>query len=116
MNEIKKFWNAMSEYSSLVERRREYLQKEKELDTRLSACQKCPFMISEYLLKSRQLNRKLSENLYSKSCYEFPVIYMEQMDTLKAIQLDIKDKNDNEICYYILPDMNKKLDELTDVR
>ena len=112
MNEIKKLWNAVGEYSSLVEHRKEQLQKEKEIDNRLKSCSTCPQTVSSYFLKLRELNRKLSEKLYDVPFYQFPSEYVEHIKTINSVQPEIENTNEMDVCFRVLPEINRRIDNL----
>ena len=111
MNEFKKIWNAMNEYTDLIARKKEHLQKEHYMDSTLEQCKNCPYIVSDYLLKLRKLNRHLADKLYNVPLYEFPVEYVEQMKIFNSVQPNLENKNEDEICK-ILPHISRQIEDL----
>jgi hypothetical protein len=102
MEQLKNFWELISSFgdiTELTERRKRQLKKEAYVDKTLVKCRHhCPDMVNEYLMKSRELNRKLSSDLYNASMVEYADKSTEYLDTVSKTHENI---NDDYTCYKI---------------
>lgn len=97
--------------TDLKQRRLSQLQKEEKIDEcLLQSYYNCPGLMFEYLLKSREINRKYAKDLYSSSFFSYP----EKIDKNLSIIDNLHSKyeiNQWTICSRI-PELLKELEDL----
>jgi hypothetical protein len=98
MNDIKSFFNSVLSFTTLSERRNTQLIAEKDLDKKLlESYKECPCDTFNYVLKTRELNRVMSERIYTSSIHQSPQRYIEHMDAIDNIQT-VKGTETVELC------------------
>jgi len=100
---------------SFSERRLRQLEKEKELDyTLLLAYRHCPVTVLQYFLKSRELNRRYSEDLYGSSLFSYPEKVGRMLDTSDLLYKTYYTTCPRQICVNLerlVEDINTRLEK-----
>jgi hypothetical protein len=111
MDYIKKLFNIQE----LGERRLEQLEKEQNLDKNLlTAYQHCPNLVFNYLMKTRELNRKFSREIYNSSIFEYSDKLSKNLDIIDSAYTKYRIGHytncPDKICQQ-LPELIKEIDK-----
>lgn len=108
MDYIKKLLNVQE----LGKRRLEQLEKERNLDNCLTeAYRQCPSLVFQYLMKTRDVNRKYAKETYSATVFEYPDKAIQNLDMVDKMYAKYSIDCPRKICSQ-LPELLKDLDEL----
>lgn len=77
----------MAWIATLSRERQSQLERERTIDSNLQQhTQRCPEQLIHYFLTMRALNRRMAENLYKASFYEYPSKMKEHMILIDQLQ------------------------------
>lgn len=108
MDYIKRIFNIQE----LGRRRLEQLDKEQNLDSCLKVAYKeCPALVFQYVLKTRELNRKYSREIYSSTIFEYSDKAEKNLDIIDGMYAKYSIDCPRKICKQ-LPELLKELEEL----
>ena len=98
----------------LGQRRLEQMEREKDLDGCLQeAYGKCPGLVFQYLMKTRELNRKYAKETYSSTVFEYPEKTEKNLDIIDKMYAKYSVDCPRKICNQ-LPEILEELDKLNE--
>ena len=93
----------------LGKRRLEQMEKEKKLDSYLQeANNECPDLVFQYLMKTREINRKYAKETYSATVFEYPDKAIQNLDMVDKMYSKYSIDCPRKICSQ-LPELLKEL-------
>jgi len=96
----------------LTTRRLEQLEKEQKFDRCLESAHKdCPVLIAQYLLKTREINRKYAKETYTTSVLEYPEKAAQNLDVIDKMYEKYTPECPLKICQQ-LPELLRDMENL----
>lgn len=96
----------------LSQRRLKQIEKEQKFDLCLKdSYMQCPTLVFQYLLKTRELNRKYAQETYSATVLEYPEKAEKNLSIIDKMYQKYSTECPKKICQQ-LPELLKELEKL----